>query len=54
MSDVVVYNKITSALETKGFTVTEAGVTAPVDLKIELRLLEYSTWRYEGHRHQQR
>jgi uncharacterized lipoprotein YajG len=41
--DVVVYNKIVSALETKGFTVTEAGVTAPVDLKIELRLLEYST-----------
>jgi hypothetical protein len=34
---------MTRALETKGFAVTEAGVTAPVDLKIELRLLEYST-----------
>lgn len=41
--DVVVYDKITAALRTKGFTVTDAGVESPVSLKIEVRLLEYTT-----------
>jgi len=41
--DVVVYDKVTAALRTKGFTVADAGVESPVSLKIEVRLLEYTT-----------